>query len=100
MSFDYPVESFGFNFRDNGYKQDGFASTMWKLAHYIAGLSTIIAIFDLRAARQAYMAGDMNSDDIRDRARIALVPGLNLVLIPIDIFYTLGHIYNACLTAD
>lgn len=94
MSFDYPIESFGFNYRDNGYKTDGFASTMWKVAHYIVGLSTIIATFDLYHAFQA------NDEDVRDRARIALLPGINLLLIPIDLFYTIGHIYNACLTAD
>lgn len=94
MSFDYPIESFGFNYRDNGFKSDGIASTTWKVAHYILGLSTVIAIFDLYSA---YQSGD---EDVRDRARIALVPGLNLVLIPLDLFYTLGHIYNACITAD
>lgn len=94
MSFDYPIESFGFNYRDNGYKQDGLASTVWKVAHYIVGLSTIIAIFDLRYAYQA------DDQDIRSRSRIALVPGLNLILLPIDIFYSIGHICNACITAD
>lgn len=94
MSFDYPIESFGFNYRNNGYDQDGVASTMWKIAHYITGLSTVIAIFDI------YHAFQSRDEDVRDRARIAFVPGINLLLIPIDLFYTVKHIYNACITAD
>ena len=94
MSFDYPIESFGFNYRENGYHTDGFASTMWKVAHYIVGLSTIIAAFDL------YHVYVTDYGEVRARSRIALVPGLNLLLVPIDLFHTVGHIWNCCITAD
>lgn len=92
--FSYPIESFGFNYRDNGYNRDGLASTVWKVAHYTPVISTIMAIFDLVLA---YKAQDY---EVRDRSMIAFLPVVNLILIPLDLFFTLRHIYNACITAD